>query len=176
MNAARKAELKPRVLELKQSGMTYSEVGRTLGIPKYTASYIAAYLPGERRALLENANYKCQKCGAKEGGNGIGLSLHHVNYLTGEGIVLCISCHVGGHGEGKAKGRRQLMVSREFHAQFSQATSDAGFSILRGRAGGRARFLSHLLEVYDLVGQRDWRELKKMVSNTRPAAPRQEAA
>ena len=89
MNAADKANLKQRILELKQSGLTYKEVGRQLGLSTKAATKIAAFTPDERAAMLQRADDRCEMCREYHEV----LHGHHVNYVTSEGLMICAGCH-----------------------------------------------------------------------------------
>lgn len=77
-----------RVRELKNSGMSYSEVAAQIGVSK---QYIAQLLADKeaRAELIVKSGGRCERCG-KESNR---LQAHHTDYNSSPDVVLCVKCH-----------------------------------------------------------------------------------
>jgi hypothetical protein len=79
-------ETSAEVLRLKQSGMTYREIGERFGHSKQWAQQM---IIAQRRSPIES-DATCAACGA---GTDAKLHRHHHSYCSGDVIFLCASCH-----------------------------------------------------------------------------------
>lgn len=77
-----------QVRELKNSGMSYSEVAAQIGVSK---QYIAQLLADKeaRAELIVKSGGRCERCG-KESNR---LQAHHTDYNSSPDVVLCVKCH-----------------------------------------------------------------------------------
>lgn len=76
---------------MKQSGMTYAEIGTKFGISRQRAQQLVSPTKKRLSELRKATNNKCQLCGkrAKK------LEFHHSDYSKEPDKLLCTSCHRG---------------------------------------------------------------------------------
>lgn len=74
---------------MKQSGMTYAQIGAKLGVSRQRAQQLVAPAAKRLREIRDALGNKCQSCGkrAKQ------LHCHHSDYSAEPDKLLCPSCH-----------------------------------------------------------------------------------
>ena len=85
-----KTEVRQEARKLKSDGMSYAQIGRRIGVSRQR---VQQYCEDG-----ESANGSiCVCCGLFKKR----MHRHHINYITGEKINLCVSCHTKTHNKEK---------------------------------------------------------------------------
>lgn len=79
---------------MKSNGMTYAQIGESMGISRQRVQQLISPTEKEREQIIQENGRRCHKCGKSKGK----LEIHHTDYLKGDTIYLCLSCHRKEHG------------------------------------------------------------------------------
>jgi len=89
-------ERKNEILRMRLDGMTYQQIGKTLGISRQRVQYLISPPPYIRKLVVDRANGRCEICGILVGRSG---HIHHEgttfeDYQDDDNLkLLCVSCH-----------------------------------------------------------------------------------
>lgn len=91
---------KAKILRMRLDGMTYQQIGHSLGVSRQRIQQIISPPRQIRDFVIKKYNGRCASCGLYVGGKG---HLHHTDnkqnhYNDIENLeLLCITCHRGRH-------------------------------------------------------------------------------
>lgn len=76
--------------EYKNQGLSYSEIGKLMGISRQRAQQLVAPTDLAVRQLRRKLGDRCSVCGMRKKK----LDLHHADYSKPPEVLLCVRCHM----------------------------------------------------------------------------------
>jgi len=131
--------------KLKQSGMTYQQIGDILSVSRQRAQQLLRPSDDVLTNLWLRSNGECERCGKPSKK----LDAHHHDYMSDPKEILCPSCHSkADQGEGTTGETIRVIVS--FPIQLADAIRERG---VRERRRFRAEIVYLLEQVIASEGE-----------------------
>jgi lambda repressor-like predicted transcriptional regulator len=107
INRTRRNEMR----QLKQEGVTYSELARRFGLSRQRIQQLVGYTAKEYKSMTQRAGGVCELCHNKVDK----LQVHHISYIPAVIQIVCISCHMKLHNRGLTSLRKKQIEYKTYN-------------------------------------------------------------